>query len=148
MSHSALNIAVARFNEIVQTTNIGDFQAQTFDLAAQSLLLIGSFDLSCYHELQARFDGVTFVRLDFSAVFTQPKISVGDSRLRNSVSEFTDLHPDDVVFVFHDDPSFHGGRKHLIVARQFSLNEGMVYHYQRENLLPTERIAPWVQTDS
>jgi len=148
MPNSALHSAIARFNDIVQTTNICGFEVQDFDVTAQSLLVIGSFDLAYYHELEARFDGVTFVRLDFCAMFSQPRLSIGDAEVRDTVSKFTDLEPDDVVFIFHDDPSFHGGRVHFIVADDFNISEGMVYHYQRANLQQNERIAPWVKPDS
>jgi len=140
--------AIERFNEIVRTTNTSDFEAQFFDLASQTLLVIGSFDLAFYHEVEALFEGVTFTRFDFGAVFCEPQLFIGDSDSRELAAQYTDLETDDVVFIIHNGPSFQGGRQHIVVAKSLTLREGMVYHYQRENLQPGESIAPWVPSSS
>lgn len=140
MSHD-LQAILDRINEIVETTNTTDFRLESF--IGDSLLLIGSFDLSYYHQLEVRFDGVSFIGLPIDGI-DSPKFSVAAKEERKAHSHL-DLDADDVLFRVHHDPNFNGGTVYYVAAKRLSISEGMVYHYQRNNLKEGERIADWVK---
>ena len=70
-----------RINEIVTTTNTTDFLVQSF--VGDSLLLIGSFDLCYYHELEIRFDDVAYIGLPIYGL-DSPKFSVASDAERKA----------------------------------------------------------------
>lgn len=94
---------------------------------AARLVLIGSFDLSYYHDVE-----ITFHRVHSS---TCPEVFHGP-RFRE-----VGVEGDARVFgIDHDEGSCR------IVAREVSVEIGKVFHYDRGAALkPDERIAPWVK---
>ncbi|NUU06421.1 hypothetical protein [Leifsonia sp. C5G2] len=99
-----------------------DFHVQTFD--GENLLIVGSFDLSYYHYIEIRFFDVQSVNCAtwfHTPIFREPTSSGR--------------------FAFQAD-----GCEFEIVAARAQITLGMVYHYDRgTQLLPGERIAPWVK---
>ena len=130
-----------RINEIVATTNTTDFILHSF--VGDSLLLIGSFDLCYYHELEIRFHDVRYIGLPVYGL-NSPRLSVA-SEVERQAHAHIELDDDDMLFRLHGDPDFNGGRVYYIAAKRVSIAEGMVYHYVRDDLKDGERIAEWVK---
>ncbi len=101
-----------------------DFRIQSFD--SSKLLIIGSFDLCYYHDIELAFSEVSFIRCP--VYFDNP--------------------------VFSDSDSASGGRRFIIntdegqfeiVADAWNATIGKVYHYDHgHQLQPGERIADWI----
>lgn len=130
-----------RINEIVAKTNTTDFLIHSF--VGDSLLLIGSFDLSYYHELEIRFHDVAYIGLPVYGL-DSPRLSVASEKERMAHAHL-ELDDDDVLFRVHDAPDFKGGHVYYVAAKRVSIAEGMVYHYMRDDLKDGERVAEWVK---
>jgi len=130
-----------RINEIVTTTNATDFLVHSF--VGNSLLLIGSFDLCYYHELEIRFHDVSYIGLPVYGL-DSPRVSVASEAERKAHAHL-ELDGDDTLFRVHDDPEFKGGHVYYVAAKRVSISEGMVYHYIRDDLKDGEHTADWVK---
>ena len=93
------------------------------------LLIIGSFDLCYDHDIELTFSEVSFIRCP--TTFSSPRFS-------------------DSGFI----PVVYGGFRFLIlaeegefeiVAESVDATIGKVFHYDRSQLQPGERIADWVK---
>ncbi|QDU58493.1 hypothetical protein [Aeoliella mucimassa] len=113
-----------RINEIVATTNTTDFIVHSF--AGDSLLLIGSFDLCYYHELEIRFHDVSYIGLTVYAL-NSPRLTVASEKERKAHAHL-ELDDDDVLFRVHVDPSLKGGHVYYVAAKRVSISEDIVYH--------------------
>jgi hypothetical protein len=96
-------------------------------------LLIGSFNFSYYHNVEIELRGVTFCDLP-------EEFSHAEFTLRRS---FDDALAIDVSAEPKDDIGMHHYEIH---ASELLVRYGTVYYYERENLKPGEKIAPWVKT--
>ena len=130
-----------RINDVVSTTNTTDFLVQSF--ADGTLLLIGSFDLHYYHEVEVRFHDVVFVGLPIYGL-DSPMFSVASDEERQSHAHL-ELDEDDVLFRVRVDADVNGGKIYYIASKQVTVSEGIVYHYLRDDLKEGERIAEWVK---
>jgi hypothetical protein len=117
---------MATLEEINQLAKgVTDFRIQSY--SGSKLLLIGSFDLCYYHDIELIFSEVSFIRCPttfFCPHFTQADTGHGESRFQ--------IHTDEGDFE--------------IVAGSLDATIGKVFHYDRgDQLQPGERIADWVR---
>ena len=106
------------FDEVNQlsTDGVDEFGIDSFD--GSRLVLIGSFDLSYYHDVEVTFTGVAFIRCP--TYFREPN--------------------------FREAGETEDGMRFEIVAASAAVAVGKVYHHDRGGKLqPGERIAPWVK---
>jgi hypothetical protein len=130
------NAVFQLLDEMLGTTNISDFLVFSFN--DSRLLILGSFDLAYYHEIEIAFEGVSYIGLP--AVFDRPRMRFATPD-EAGLFAFLGLEHTDRVFVIELESS---ERKHFVVAQQVFARKCMVYHYRREDLKPGEEIAPWV----
>jgi len=106
---------------------IDQFRVQSFDSC--QLMIIGSFDLDYYHDIELTFSDVAYINCPTD--FCEPRFSDGGPTAEGRRFQ---IHTDEGQFE--------------IVADQVVVVVGKVYHYDRgEPLLPGERIADWVKRD-
>jgi hypothetical protein len=86
------------------------------------LLILGSNDFTCYHYLEAQFDGVTYC--DLPPTFSHAQFRLGRDVIRVVAESMTT-----------------SATEFEIRATGLQVRIGKVYYYERENLLPGERIA-------
>ena len=119
--------ATIMFDEVNQLSadGVDEFRFHSFD--GSRLVLIGSFDLSYYHDVEVTFTEVAFIRCP--TYIRGPKFceaGKGEDGTRFEIAT--------------DEGTFE------IVAESAAVAVGKVYHYDRgEQLQPGERIAPWVK---
>jgi hypothetical protein len=113
-----------------ELAQINDLQLWDFEVARRgedSLLILGSNDFTYSHYLEAEFAGVTLCELPDT-------FSHAEFRLGQRYGETWSIW----VVAESNDPS----RKEFeIQATAVQVRVGRVYYYERENLLPGERIA-------
>lgn len=132
-----MNTALTQLEELLGSTEIPDFRLQSFD--SVNLLLIGSFDLAYYHQVEVLFHEVSY--LACPTTFSDASFRLATPEEVDSLS--VALAEDDQAFAIECD----GGQGEivaLIVAEHLSVLTGKVYHYEREDLSPGERVADWV----
>lgn len=126
-------------NAFLDAGNLSEFVL--WSLADGQLLLLGSDDLAYYHQIEVVYHGVEYI--DAPTSFWRP-------RFRNATEEETRLFRtgkgvgrDTELYIIEDRC---GGVvvTYLIAAESCSMSVGMVYHYDRANLQPGERIAHWI----
>jgi hypothetical protein len=124
-----------QIKKIVIEAGINDYRIQSFD--SSCLLIIGSFDISYYHDLEIELLGVSHINLpvyfDGSADISIEE----DARSRHQIDQ------NETYFRINDNGSmFH------VVAEGIEVRKVKVFHYARQNLKDGERIAPWVKLES
>ncbi len=115
------------FDEVNQlsTDGVDEFRIDPFD--GSRLVLIGSFGLCYYYDVEVTFTEVAFIRCP--TYFRAPKFSEAGKTEDGVRSTITT-----------DESTFE------IVAESAGVAVGKVYHYDGgEQLQPGERIAPWVK---
>ena len=115
---------------------INDLQLWDFEVVRggeESLLILGSNDFTYYHYLEAEFEGVTFC--DLPNTFSHAQFRLGQ-RYGETWSIW--------VTAESDVPS---ANEFEIQAKALQIRIGKVYYYERENLLPGERIAGRAERD-
>ena len=117
------------FDEVNQLAAAGldEFRIESFD--GSRLVVIGSFDLCYYHDVELSFTEVSFIRCPTR--FREPAFrEVG----KTEDGRRFEIRAGEEVFE--------------IVAESVLVAVGKVYHYDRGDLLqPGERIASWVKRD-
>jgi hypothetical protein len=104
---------------------VDEFRFESFD--GFLLLIIGSFDLCYYHDIELLFTEVEFISCP--TYFCEPQFR--DAGPKNDGRRF-EIRTDEGLFE--------------IVAEGASVVLGKVFHYDRgEQLQPGERIAAWVK---
>ncbi len=132
--------AIDRANHVVTNTNTSDFQLQSFD--SVNALLIGSFDLCYYHELELLFHEVSYINLP-TVGLSLPRFAIADSNVRRMHAHL-ELDDTDILFEIVNDPDF-SGQRYYVAAERLTVREGIAYHYQRDELKDGERIASWAK---
>jgi hypothetical protein len=114
------------FDDVNKFATNAEFRFDSFD--GSRLVLIGSFDLSYYHDVELTFSEVSFIRCP--TYLREPQFRVGGKT--DSGTHFE---------IKTDEGSFE------IVAQSAAVASGKVYHYDRGDQLqqPGERIASWVK---
>jgi len=125
-------------NKLVDEQNVLDFEVQSFE--AGRLLIIGSFDLAYYHQAELLFDNVSF--LSVPTLFHEPVFRLATAAEQSEVQ--VAIEGTDQVFAVDCEAS-QGKTTGIVVAESVSIRLGRVYHYERQNLGPGERIAPWAK---
>lgn len=117
----------------VNELQLWDFEAS--DVENGRLTVLGSNDFDYYHVLEMEFSGVTSCNLP--KTFSHAEFLLSPSIDPNEPGPKT-------VYVF--------GTSMIDMRTEFTLRAesvkvtmGTVYYYQRENLKPGERIAPWAR---
>ena len=131
--------AIDRANFFVSNSNHAEFSIRAYD---GDLLLLGSFDLAYYHTIELEFRDVLFINFPTFQLGAL-HFAIADSDARSAHAHL-DLDDNEILFEITDDPGF-SDQRYYIVASKLLVREGMVYHYQRDNLKDGERIAPWVK---
>ncbi|MEA2235504.1 MAG: hypothetical protein QOC81_228 [Thermoanaerobaculia bacterium] len=119
----------ASFEEQLQRINelaLWDFEIAGFENG--TLLILGSNDFVCYHYLEVELLGVTFS--DLPHQFSHAQFRLG----KDSDTQAT-------VWVTAESWAAVGLKEYEIRASAIEVRIGKVYYYDRENLLPGERIA-------
>jgi hypothetical protein len=119
-----------------------EWQLQSFD--GHRLCLIGGADLVYSHIAELWVSGVAYVSCPtrlLHPTFRQPT-----EIERSSVRIIVDLSQSPLVVAIHaETESSSEPLPFLIVGEAVELVTGTVYHYERGDLQPGERIAPWVK---
>ena len=114
-------------NDLAATGRAAHFRLVSYD--GGRLLIVGSFDLTYYHDVELSF--VDVCRINCPTEFHWPQFRDSGVSLGDGGRRFT---------VRTDEGTFE------IVAERAEVAIGKVYHYDRgDELLPGERIAPWVR---
>ncbi|NMO18569.1 hypothetical protein HPC49_33200 [Pyxidicoccus fallax] len=129
--------ALRKLNAFVAETNVKDFGLRW--IQAGSLYVVGSEDLSYYHQVELVFED--FAHVNLPREFSSPRL-----RLASAHEALAPAHlrsdPELSTFVF-ETPDAPGG-VFFVCACRLRIEYGMAYHYRRTPLQPGERIAPWV----
>ena len=134
----------AGFSRIAELVagGISDFRVERFD--SVNLLVIGSFDLVYYHDVQVEFADVQYI--DCPTYFMDPHFRVGGDTERRQLEQ-RGVDVDGTVYIIDADAG-RGRVSFSIVARDVRVSQAKVYHYDRKDLEPGESIAPWVKRDT
>ncbi len=136
---------IDRVNEIVETTNTVDFRIQSYD--SVNLMLTGSFDFCYYHEVELIFHEVSYISLPTD--FSYPKFRKATSAEVSEIGKLIAVDTEETVFCIEAETSYSLDKlPFFVVAEKVTLNEGLVFYYERENLKEGERIAPWIKVHS
>src|SRR6185436_392988 len=111
--------------ERINDLHLWDFEVAGGDV--DSLLILGSNDFTYYHYLEAEFAGVTFC--DLPNTFSHAQFRLGQ-RYGEIWSIWVTAECNDTSVTEFE-----------IQAASVQVRVGKVYYYERENLLPGERIA-------
>ena len=111
---------VQRINRLLDSSE--ECRIERFD--GHKLILIGSFDLSYYHDFEVEFRAVSY--LQCPSYFCAQKLSLASDdeakQLRKELINFVEA--EDFVFCLESDE-----KRFLIVAQGLELREGRVFHY-------------------
>ena len=130
-----------RINEIVETTNTVDYRIQSYD--SVNLMITGSFDFCYYHEVELTFHEVSYISLP--ADFGNPTFRLATEKECADINKIIAVDEEEKVFCIEADTTRTIEKLlFFVVAEKVTLNEGTVFYYEREDLKPGERIAPWV----
>jgi hypothetical protein len=105
-------------------------------------VIVGSPDLSYYHNVEVEFTDVAYVAC--ATNFFEPKFRVGTPHERRALVPVIGDFDDNLYCIDADAGS--RPQTFFIVARSAEVKEGMVCYYPRPNLKPGERLAPWVNS--
>ena len=107
------------------------------------LVLVGSFDLAYYQDVQIEFHGVSYLSCptDFSDASFR---ILSREECADLLERFDESPAEDAMIVAIDLSRFYDVQTHYVVADSMSFTFGKVYYYSREKLEPGESIAPWV----
>jgi hypothetical protein len=114
---------LADINELRLST----YQLQEFD--GCRLLIVGDHDLSYHHQVELIFFDVQHIKCDVE--FYDPVFQLLGPCHCGCGSQRIGIRAD--------------GGSFEITAAGYQIVTGLVFHYDRENLQPGERIAPWVK---
>ncbi|HEX8361568.1 MAG TPA: hypothetical protein VF613_15745 [Longimicrobium sp.] len=118
------------FAEANRLSDAGIDEYRILNADTEELVLIGSFDLAYYHDVEIAFRGVRST--DCPETFHSPRFREDGGGADARVFE-----------IDHDEGSCR------VVAHDVTIRIGKVYHYDRgASLAPGERIAPWVTRNS
>jgi hypothetical protein len=123
-------MSVATLEEVnrLSTGGVNEFRVESF--AGTQLVVIGSFDLCYYHDIELTFTEVEFIHCP--TYFREPQFQDAG---RSGEGRRFEIRTDEGRFE--------------IVAESVSVVLGKVYHYDRgADLQPGERIAPWVKREN
>ena len=134
-----------RINEIVETTNTVDYRIQSYD--SVNLMITGSFDFCYYHEVELLFHEVSYISLPTD--FSYPKLRKAIKSEISQIEKIIEVAQEETVFCIEAETNCSLEKlSFFVVAEKVTLNEGLVFYYERENLKEGERIAPWVKLTS
>jgi hypothetical protein len=130
--------AFALLKELVYSTNTTEFCVARFN--TNNLLLIGSFDLSYYHEAEFVFEDVFYIEI-YTSSLSSPTLRFATA---DEIARYKHLELDasECLFALTSD-SHQLNPVYFIGASKVKARRCMVYHYNRENLLAGEEI--WTQ---
>ncbi|QDT36261.1 hypothetical protein [Stratiformator vulcanicus] len=114
---------IERINEAIQAKEVTDFQICSFQ--NDSLLLIGSFNLAYYHDLEVRFHKVTYINLPVYGI-DSPIFSIA-TKLEQEQHAQLDLQEETLFRIVSSPELF--SHPYFIAAEQISISEKRV-HYQ------------------
>ncbi len=135
-----------KIQKIIDDKGIKEFSFMEYSFF-DKLILIGSGDISYYHQIEIIFHNVSYISCP--TMFRVAKIRKATSREQEAIRRLLVNDCDfekDIIFCIEtdiDDEEIH--QKHYIVAEKIEYNNDFVYHYKRENLKENERIAEWVR---
>jgi hypothetical protein len=120
---------------------VDQFRVQSFD--SSRLVIVGSFDLCYYHNVEVEFTDVAYVAS--ATNFFEPKFRLGTPHERRFLVPVIGDSDDNLYCIDADA----GSEPHtfFVVARTAVVTEGNVYHNPRPDLKAGKRIAPWVKRD-
>jgi len=129
---------MALLESLRSSSNASDFEVQAYD--GSRLLIVGSFDLAYYHEVEIEFEEVAYIELPTQ--FSDPRLRIATAE-ESARLRFLDLSPPEKLYAIDADPDV-DGQTFFIAAESVRARRCMVYHYRREELKDGEEIAPWV----
>ena len=118
--------------EIAQVNELGLWDYTLSRIDDHTLLILGSNDFDYYHDFELELRGVTFCDLP-------DEFSHAEFKLMNRMRRRID------IAVAAEPKSDIGMHQYSIRAAEVSARIGTVYYYDRKELKPGERIAPWVK---
>ncbi|MCR9141105.1 MAG: hypothetical protein NXI24_02555 [bacterium] len=132
---------LSQLNDGILDNGVLDFSVRSY--TDNRLVLVGSFDLAYYQDIQIEFGGVSFLSVptEFSDASFRCLRREECGELLDSFSDY--MQEDDRVFAV-DLSRFYDVQTHYIVANSIQYAFGKVYYYRRDKLEPGESIAPWV----
>ncbi len=132
---------LSQLNDGILDNGILDFSVRSY--ADNRLVLVGSFDLAYYQDLQIEFAGVSFLSVptEFTDASFRCLRREECGELLDSFAEH--MQDDDRVFAV-DLSRFYDVQTHYIVANSLQFAFARLYYYRRDKLEPGESIAPWV----
>jgi len=138
-------IEIDEINHILKTTNIWNFSIYSYDLnQSDSLTIVGSMDLGYYHELEIRFQQVSYISLP--TFFDEPLFRIATKEEISELRKLITIEPDEIVICIMTNAGFSFEKTPFyIVASNIEYTKGLVFYYERENLKENEKIAHWVK---
>ena len=130
---------MALLESLRSSSNTTDFEVNTYD--GSRLLIVGSFDLTYYHEVEIEFESVAYIELP--TLFDRPRLRIATAEESERL-RYLDLSPPEKLYAIDTDPDTED-RTFYVAAESVRARRCMVYHYQREDLKEGEEIAPWVE---
>ncbi|RXZ77432.1 hypothetical protein EBB07_31200 [Paenibacillaceae bacterium] len=134
-----LSETLKKLNNELSRTNIGDFCIYHYS-SRPSLLLVGSFDFSYYHNVEIAFNEVSFVICP-GGIFTVDHFRLATKDELQRLYEVSYGY-NDTPTICLEDTTFN--TKFFIAASEVNYSFQNVYYYKKESLAENERIADWV----
>lgn len=132
---------VNEVDNFIRKQNWLDFQVSQYD--GYNLKVDGSTDFSYYHNLEIFFHDVFFVSVFFNGWKSDTQQSVFEIPVNEvELNQQYEIEQDYQLFIFRTEDYTNDV---IIAANTISFNTDTVYYYNRENLLPGERIASFVK---
>ncbi|MDF1666113.1 MAG: hypothetical protein P1V97_30425 [Planctomycetota bacterium] len=136
-----MSIKLAGLEKVAQRLNVDEFKIKKFD--SVRLTICGSFDFCYYHQIEIHFDEVSYI--DLPCIFWAPSFREA-SKSEIAVFQRSKGHhfeaPEVLLIMDAESPTASEGRlQYYIVCESAHFIEGMVYYYERENLVEGERIS-------
>ena len=120
-----------------------DFHVTSYD--GRFLEVVGSIDLSYYHQLEIIFEEVFFASIFFEEWHSdtkKPVIELPDSDFNKELNERLEIEQGYQIFIIRTEDY---KNDIYIAAKKISYNTDTVYYYDKPDLKENERLAEFVK---
>lgn len=131
--------------DIEEINKLGCWEWHLLSFDGHRLCLAGGTDLTYYHVAEVWFSGVTYLCCPTRLLHATFRYATDtESRAAGRIVDLTESNI--VVAVNAETTARLEAMAFFIVADKIELVAGTVYYYERADLKPGERIAPWVHS--
>jgi len=126
--------------DAVNDLHLWDWRVESFERGR--LTILGSTDFAYYHNAEVVFHEVEF--MSCSTSFSHALFRGASDEERERLIENAEWEGQ-LFTIVSDHGNGSDGLSYFVCAQRAECLLGKIYYYRRENLQPSERIAPWVK---